>query len=250
MACAVFYLQRSKHVFLRLDPKSMEFDRHIFVHSVRIGLPSGVQQMAVALGMMALSRIVNGFGTTIIAAYTIMGRLESFIIMPAMNFSMAISTFVGQNLGAGKPERVRRGLKTTLGMALSVALTSTIIVLLFRRGLCSIFTSDEAVILEGMKYLAIVAAFYCVFTAQFVLTGVFRGAGDTVMPLLFTLMALWIIRIPAAWVLSRAWGTTGIWAAIPAAWSCGCLMSVVYYRIGHWRHKAVIKIPVEPAAVD
>jgi putative MATE family efflux protein len=250
LACAMIYLQRSRHAFLHLQPSSMVFDRAIFAQSVRIGLPSGIQQMAVAAGMMALSRIVNGFGTVVIAAYTIMGRLEAFVVMPAMAFSMAISTFTGQNLGANKPDRVRHGFHTTMLLGLGVAVFTSAVVLLFRRPLIGVFTTEEAVILEGMKYLSIVAGFYAVFTAQFIFIGVFRGAGDTLVPLLFTLLALWIVRVPAAWLLSGPFGPTGIWVAIPTAWTTGFVLSLLYYNFGKWRHKVVVKVPLEPAAID
>jgi putative MATE family efflux protein len=104
----VVYLNKT-HEFLKFNIKGMVFDRDIFKISLKIGLPSAVQQTLVATGMMALSSIVNLFGTNTIAAYAAAGRLDSFASMPAMNFAAAISTFVGQNMGAKKPERVKHG---------------------------------------------------------------------------------------------------------------------------------------------
>ena len=105
----ILYLQRINPLF-KVNYFKLRFDKQIFKESLMIGLPSGVQQMLVAAGMMALTRIVNSFGTDALAAFTAAGRIDSFAMMPAMNLSMAISTFVGQNIGAGKHERVRSAM--------------------------------------------------------------------------------------------------------------------------------------------
>ena len=112
----IWYLNRY-HSFMDFSPSKMRFDKSIFKKSLKIGLPSGVQQTFVSLGFLALYRIVNIFGVPTIAAYTIAMRIDSFAVMPAMNFSAAISTFVGQNIGANKFERLGRGLKSTLLMS-------------------------------------------------------------------------------------------------------------------------------------
>ena len=106
---AVFYLNKT-HELIRFNIREFAFDWEIFKQSLRIGLPTGLQQTFVALGMMALMGIVNGFGTDVVAAYTAAGRLDSLAIIPSMVFSTALSTFVGQNIGAGKIDRVKKGL--------------------------------------------------------------------------------------------------------------------------------------------
>jgi len=100
----IWYLNKF-HTFMNFSPLKMRFDKKIFMKSIRIGLPTGFQQTAVALGFLALYKIVNVFGVPTIAAYSIAMRIDSFAVMPAMNFSAAISTFVGQNIGANKFER-------------------------------------------------------------------------------------------------------------------------------------------------
>ena len=237
---SVIYLNRY-HQLIRVSYSGLVFDRDIFRKSLRIGIPTGLQHTFVSLGMMALLRIVNGFGTSTIAAYTIAGRIDSFAVMPAMNISMALSTFVGQNLGANKPERVKAGLRSTMLWTSIISLFVTAVAWLFGRDLMRVFTPDPEVIEIGYEYLLIVSTFYILFSAMFVTNGVLRGAGDTLIPMFITLFALWVFRIPVSWFLSLKIGTNGIWWGIPIAWFFGWLFSYIYYKSGRWRSKAVVK---------
>jgi putative MATE family efflux protein len=258
---AVVYLNHN-HELIRFNIKEFSFDWEIFKQSLRIGLPTGLQQTFVALGMVALMGIVNGFGTNVVAAYTAAGRLDSLAIIPSMVFSQALSTFVGQNIGAGKIERIKKGLHRTMMMAAGTAVMMTLLVLTFRVPLMSLFTEDRVVISTGAAYLTIVTSFYLLFTGMFIFNGVMRGAGDTLIPMFMTLISLWLVRIPAALFLSResveifGWtirganlGESGIWWSIPAGWGIGLLLSFIYYRTGRWKSKTVVKVKVEPVTV-
>lgn len=236
---AVFYLNRSHEIF-NISWRKYEFDRHIFRKSLRIGLPSGLQQTFVSLGALALFRIVNNFGTDTVAAYSVAMRIDSLASLVAMNFGAALSTFTGQNLGAGKPQRVYSGLIATLKMSSSVSVAVTLLVILFRHNLITIFSSDPEVIRIGAEYLLVVCSFYIVFSAMFVIGGLLRGAGATVIPMFITLFALWIIRIPASIWFSGMFGSVGIWWAIPLGWIIGAIFSWLYYLKGNWRSKVVV----------
>jgi putative MATE family efflux protein len=236
----VIYLNRS-HDIVKLNSLKLVFDKAIFKKSLMIGLPTGLQQTFVSMGMLAITRIVNGFGTDVIAAYSAAGRLDSLAGMPAMNFGAALSTFVGQNLGANKPGRVKQGFKATLMMSGALALVTSLFVIVFRHQLIHLFTEDAAVIAIGAQYLLIVSSFYIFFSAMFVIGGVMRGAGDTIVPMFITLFALWAIRIPAAWILSRYFGVIGIWWSIPVAWFIGMSLSYLYYLKGNWKTKVVVR---------
>ena len=235
------YMQRSPHEHLHLSPRKMRFDREIFRTILRIGLPSGVQQSLVSLGFVALTRIVNPFGTNVIAGYTAASRLDSFAAMPAMNLSMAVSTFVGQNLGAGKPERVRKGYQYTLLISAAISLSLTIALVFFKRQLIGLFAADPEVVAVGAGYLVIVSSFYLVFSSMFVTGGVIRGAGDTLTAMIITLLALWVVRIPVSAFLSSRMGSTGIWWGIPAGWVVGFSANLIYYASGRWKRKVVAR---------
>ena len=236
----VIYLNRT-HEIVKLNSLKLVFDRAIFRKSLMIGLPTGLQQTFVSMGMLAITRIVNGFGTDAIAAYSAAGRLDSLAGLPAMNFGAALSTFVGQNLGANKPERVKQGLKATFMMSGALALFTSLFVIIFRQQLMGLFTNDAAVIALGAEYLVIVSSFYIFFSTMFVIGGVMRGAGDTIVPMFITLFALWAIRIPAAWIMSEYFGVDGIWWSIPVAWFIGMTLSYLYYLKGNWKKKVVVK---------
>ena len=237
---AVIYLNRN-HKLIDFDLPNWHFDRKIFWQSLRIGLPTGFQHTFVSLGMMAIMAIVNTFGTNVIAGYAAAIRIDSLAILPAMNFSAALSTFVGQNIGAGKSDRVRRGLVATLLMSSAVSLTVMAVVILFKYQLIGMFTKDPEVIRIGAEYLLIVSSFYLLFTAMFKINGVLRGAGDTLIPMFITMTSLWVIRIPFAWYFSRSMGETGIWWSVPASWGVGLILSFFYYLTGRWKTKAVVK---------
>ncbi|MDA3821193.1 MAG: MATE family efflux transporter, partial [Bacteroidales bacterium] len=237
---AVFYLNKY-HKLIKFNIRHFVFDLKVFKDSMRIGLPTGLQHTFVALGMMALMGIVNTFGTNVTAAYTAAGRLDSLAVIPAMVFAQALATFVGQNMGAGKIERVKRGLWTTLIMSSTVSIIMTVVVIIFKYQLMGWFTKDVDVIQIGGDYLTIVTSFYLIFTSMFIFGSVMRGAGDTLIPMFITLFALWFIRIPVAVFLSKRYGETGIWWSIPAGWTFGMLFTLIYYYTGRWKRKVVVK---------
>ncbi|MFO7828087.1 MAG: MATE family efflux transporter [Bacteroidales bacterium] len=236
---AIIYLNKT-HKIIRFSFKNLIFDRDIFKKSIRIGLPTGIQQTFVALGMMALIGIVNTFGTNVIAAYSVATRINSLASLPAMNFAAALSTFVGQNLGAKKTGRVKAGFIATFKMSSIISLTVTAAVLLFGNYIMGLFTNDQEVIRIGKEYLMIVGSFYIVFSAMFAISGVMRGAGDTIIPMFTTLISLWVIRIPGALILSKHFGEKGIWWAIPIGWVIGLILAYIYYLTGNWKKKVVI----------
>jgi putative MATE family efflux protein len=237
---AIYWLNKT-HKLIRIAIRGLHFDREIFRQSIRIGLPTGVQQTLVAIGGMALLSIVNTFGTNVLAGYSVASRLDALATIPAMSFSQALSTFVGQNIGAGKLERIRSGLISTVKMAGSVTIATTIFIVICGHILMSLFTKDIEVIRLGDQYLTIVSSFYVLFTLMFIYNGIMRGAGDTFIPMFFSLISLWLIRIPLAWFLSRRLGAEGIWWAIPVGWLIGLTLSFTYYKTGRWKRKSVVK---------
>ena len=182
---SVFYLNKT-HKLIRFSFQNLNFDKFIFKKSFLIGFPSGLQMTFVSLGMIALLSIVNTFGTDVIAAYSVAIRIDSFASLPAMNLAMALSSFVGQNMGAGKTDRVKSGYVATLKMNLIITLILSSIILIFPGWIMKAFSPDINIINIGKEYLYVVAAFYLVFTTMFINMGVMRGAGDTIIPMFIT----------------------------------------------------------------
>lgn len=226
-----------KNDMLRFRIRGMVFDKIIFNKSQRIGLPSGIQHVLFSLGMLALFGIVNKFGVKVIAGYSAAMRLDSLAIMPAMNLSGALSTFVGQNMGAGKFERIGRGLRATLVMSTGISVAITAIMFFFGETLMKMFSSDPEVIRYGVEYLVIVSSFYFVFSALFSVNAVMRGAGDMIVPMIITLISLWLIRIPFANYFMDTLGEKAVWWSAPVGWTMGLLLSFLYYYNGRWKRK-------------
>ncbi len=240
---AGIYLNKSTSL-IQFSFKNLVVDMDIMIKSLKIGLPTGLQQSFVALGMIAIMRIVNDFGTDTIAAFTAASRLDSFASMPAMAFASALATFVGQNLGAHKIDRIIQGYKITLLISSVLSILVSLLMYFEGRELIMLFSKDENVIEIGYNYLVIVSSFYVLFSAMFVTQGLLRGAGDTLIPMFFTLFALWLLRIPISFYLSRpemGLGATGIWWGIPIAWSFGFLATFIYFLTGKWKTKGIVK---------
>jgi putative MATE family efflux protein len=241
---AMMYLNRY-HRIISFRFREYRFYNDIFRQTVRIGLPTGIQHTFVSLGLMALMTIVNTFGTDVIAGYSVAGRIDSLVTLPAMNFSAALATYVGQNLGARKIERVRAGLMATILMSIFISVVLTLVVIFFKNYLIRLFTDDPEVIRIGAEYLVIVSTSYLIITLMFKLNGVLRGAGATLIPMFITLCSIWVIRIPLAWFFSDRIGETGIWWSIPAGWTAGLVLTWIYYLSGRWKSKVIIReVPV------
>ena len=131
----------------------------------------------------------------------------------------------------------RAGLPWALGGALALAASAAVI--LFRRPLIRLFNADAGVTALGERYLAIVAGGYVLFSTMFVTGGLLRGAGDSLVPMLATLIGLWVVRVPAATLLSRRLGTDGIWLATPIGWAAGTILLAGWYAGGLWKRKAL-----------
>lgn len=251
IAQSVAFILGIRHISIKSNDipfsvRQMKFHPKIFYLSIKIGLPSGVQQMLVALGMVALSSMVNAYGTVIIAAYAIAGRIDSFALMPAMNLSQALTTFVGQNVGAKQLDRVKKGLYATIAISMSISLFISLLAWLFGEYMMNMFTTDPHVISEGAKYLVIVSSFYFLFSVLFSINGLFRGVGLTHVPMFVTLIALWGVRIPSAWFYSSFMGPSGIWWGVPSGWFTGAVIAAAYYKFGNWQTKNLMHATQNP----
>lgn len=249
-----YYLNRKENSMVRfnLNFRKWEFNWENFRLSLKIGLPSGIQQTLVGLGSMALLGIVSPYGTAVLAAYAAAGRVDMFVSMPSMNLAAALSSFVGQNLGAGKFERIKQGLKSSLIYSSALCIFLSLTVVFFGEEIMKLFVDSNSphyneIIQIGKEYLVIVTSFYIVFTTMFIINGVMRGAGATLVPMLITTLSLWVIRVPLAYLLSDKFGESGIWWSIPIGWTAGFIGALIYYKSGLWKKHRVkpVMIPAE-----
>jgi putative MATE family efflux protein len=244
------FLIRQKHL-VAPDPRGFRFDPAMCLLILRIGIPTMLQQGLISVGMVVMISLVNGYGAVAAAAFGAAMRIDQFAFLPAMTISMAVATLTGQNLGAGKIDRVGRIFRW--GLVLSCALTSvaTALAILAPTTILRLFIQDEAVILAGARYLRIVGPGYLIFTVMFIANGVINGSGHTLITTGISLIGLWGVRLPlAAWLSQRLGRVEGVWIGMVAGLIVGMTLSLAYYFSGRWRRVIGTASPSEPGLAE
>ncbi|MBE5887842.1 MAG: MATE family efflux transporter [Lachnospiraceae bacterium] len=214
---------------------------------VSLGLPSGITQAIFSSAMIIVQSLTNSFGEMFIAANVIVMRVDGFAMMPNFSFGTAMTTYAGQNVGAGKMDRVVKGAKQGTVMAVAVSAVITGIILIFGKYLMGIFT-DTAELVDMSRYLmGILAVGYIAMAVTQSLSGVMRGAGDTVTPMWISLLTTVLVRVPIAYGISYLTRTEElpfgrfecIQISLLCSWCIGALLTFIFYRIGAWKKKAI-----------
>ncbi|MCD8321390.1 MAG: MATE family efflux transporter [Oscillospiraceae bacterium] len=216
------------------------FDRASFSKSLRLGIPTSVQQCAVGLGMVIMQRLINSFGVDTISAVAAAMKLESFAMVPIMMFYMGLSNFTGQNMGAGNIDRIKRGYHQTMVMAL-VTCAGIILLLIFAGPYAvRLFNMNETATAIGVEYLRTLAAFFLIFGVMYITNGVLQGSGDVIFPTIASMTSL-ITRIIAANIMAMfpAIGYRCIFYATPIGWALGALIVWIRYLTGRWMNKSI-----------
>ena len=241
----IFYINR-RYPQLRIRPFHFAFHGELFAKVIKLGIPAGVQQALFSLGMMALQVVVNRHGSDFMAGFNGANKLDTFAFMPVQSFGNAVTTFVGQNMGAGRLDRVRSGTRGTLAMAGIFSVGAAILLIGAGPLLMRLFSQEEAVIQAGMAYLVDVMPFYWVLAGLIVLCGVVRGAGEMLVPMLANLLSLWLVRVPAGYLLDSLLGPDKIFYCYAIGWALGLCIISVYYLSGRWKSKAVVTPLAQP----
>lgn len=186
----------------------------------------------VSFGMLFVIGFVNAFGKTATAAFGAASRIDQLAFMPAMTFSMAISTLAGQNIGAGKLHRVREIFGWGLIYCGGFTIIAALLAMFAPRVILQLFTDDPAVLDMGVPYLRIVGCSYVFFALTFSSNGVINGAGHTLITTIIAVVGLWLVRVPLAWVLPRFFGVVGIWYAMAISFVASMLVSMGFYLSG------------------
>lgn len=224
---------------LRVKKCHMYWEGGILKEIFSLSFLTCLQQSVMNFGILMVQGLVNSFGTVIMAAFAAAVKIDTFAYMPVQDFGNAFSTFVAQNYGAGKKERIREGMRRALVFVFVFCGMISILVCLFARPLMGIFVDEknQDVIMAGVGYLRIEAAFYFGIGLLFLLYGYYRAVKKPGMSVVLTLCSLGT-RVALAYILSRipAIGVTGIWAAIPIGWALADAVGVCYY-FGRMRWK-------------
>ena len=213
---------------------------------VKLGVPSGITQGIMSVAMLVVQSLTNSMGEVVMACNVIIMRVDGFAMMPNMTFGQAMSVYAGQNVGAGRLDRVDKGLRQGMAMAVGVSASITVVLLLFGHILFDLFTDTPELIDLAVRMMRILAVGYICIAVTQVLGGIMRGSGDTVTPMWITMITTVFLRIPVAYGLAYLTRTeqypngqpVALFTSLLISWSMGALISYLVFRRGKWRTKA------------
>ncbi len=230
-----------------LGKEQLKMKKQYVAQIVRLGLPSGLTQAIFSSAMIVVQSLTNSFGEMFIAANVIVMRVDGFAMMPNFSFGTAMTTYTGQNVGAKKYDRVTQGAKqgTVLAVACSALITG--IILLFGRYLMDIFTDTPELVDMSVYMMRILAVGYIAMAVTQSLSGVMRGAGDTVTPMWISLCTTVLIRVPIAYGISWLTRTAElpygrsecIQISLLVSWVMGAVLTTIFYKVGRWKKKSI-----------
>ena len=226
---------------LHITWKDFQPDFSIIGRILKIGLPSLLTGLQRSFGVLLIAFLMAPFGTMAMAAHGIYSRIELFIFLPGSGLAAGAGVLVGQNLGAGHPERAEKSSWIASVILEGLMIVVSAVLLLWADGIISIFTTDPELIRLGSTFLRIAVAGFTVIAFNLILQGCISGAGDTIANLILGFVAMWVVQIPLAVLLPRVngLGALGIRWALVAGNIIGSIIYVAYFRLGKWRQKRV-----------
>ena len=207
---------------------------------VKLGLPSGITQAIFSMAMIIVQSLTNSFGEAFIAASVIVMRVDGFAMLPNFSYGTAMTTYAGQNAGAGNYERISKGAKQGTILAICTTAVITGLILIFGRQLMGIFTTTESLVTLSMRLMSILAVGYLAMAITQSLSGVMRGAGDTMTPMWISLITTVIVRVPLAYGIAYFTGRQEcIHISLLCSWLIGAAITLIFYKLGRWKKKAI-----------
>lgn len=240
----IIKLAKMKHTF-DFNLKMLIPDKRFSVKLIKLGLPSGITQAIFSLAMIVVQSLTNSFGEMVIACNVIVMRVDGFAMMPNFTFGSAMTTYAGQNIGAKRMDRVNKGTKQGTIIAVAVSATITLLILIFGKYLMGVFTDTAELVDLSMRMMGILAVGYIAMAITQSLSGVMRGAGDTMTPMWISLITTVILRVPVAYGIayltrSAAYPTgrpESTFISLLVSWTIGAIITAIFYKRGKWREK-------------
>ncbi|MBE7721651.1 MAG: MATE family efflux transporter [Lacrimispora celerecrescens] len=230
-----------------LHVTSLTFDPKLFTEILKYGTPAAIQLSVVSLANLTITKLINSFGAAVMAGITAAAKIDQLAIMPVSNVSMALSTFVAQNMGAGQEDRARKGLRFAIVMMVVLAIFISVVLISLGPWLISMFLNrkdiNAGIIAEvGLSYLNIMVIFYFLFAFLFAFNGFFRGVGDSVMAMVFPVASLFVRAVLAhLLVLFAGMGPEALAWSIPVGWALSSLAAWIYYYKRLWGGKMLVQ---------
>ena len=229
MVCLL--LMRTKECY-QLKLSQIRFHRGMFSRVIRIGLPAGFQSLMYSSSNVVIQANMNSFGTDTIAAWTAYGKIDALFWMTVSSFGIAITTFAGQNYGAGKYDRVRQGARVCLKMTLVVAIVLSIVLYFGGEYIFWLFTTDTQVIQKGMEILRFMAPTFWTYVFIEIFSGTLRGMGNSLIPMLLTCLGVCALRIVWLFTMVPIWpDVRTVIFSYPMTWSVTSILFIIYYRM-------------------
>jgi len=227
-------LMRDDDIY-RVSLRKLRIDKGSLVRIVKVGVPAGLQSSIISFSNVVVQRFVNIYGTAVIAGSSAFNKIDGFIVMPFMSLSLAATTFIGQNIGARKWDRVKGSARCIFIMTTVITAVTCAVLYLFCENILHIFTSDPEVIFYGMKEMKWLMPFYVLCGFVQASSGVIRGAGQSVVPMVITVSSFCGLRI--LWlVLSGMFfpSVDAVFACYPVTWAAAAAVLFIYYNKGGW----------------
>ena len=221
----------------KLDVRAIRFDFQCLKSIVRFGLPSGVQNSVIGFANLVVQTNINSFGSAAMAGCGAHSKIEGFAFLPVTCFSMALSTFVGQNLGAHKHDRVKRGIGFSIACSCITAEVIGILVYLYAPQLVAFFNATPEVVEFGTRHMRVISPFYCLLAFSHCIAGIMRGAGRATAPMVTFLSTWCLLRVTYITIAVRFVNelTTVSWA-YPITWTCSSIIFLIYFMKADWIH--------------
>jgi putative MATE family efflux protein len=220
----------------RLDTRHVRIDGGILARILRVGIPAGLQHTMMGISNLVIQSFINALGATVMAAWNVFNKVDGIIVLPTLSFGLAMTTFTGQNFGAGKRERIMAGMKTGLRMSVGFSVVVSLLFYVFAGRLFVLFSSDPDVLSYGTRILRGLTPFYFIVAVMYVLSGVINGAGYSLATMVIMLLNLCILRIAFLKLASRFIpGIDVVFLAYIVSWAMCDVGLYAYYKKGRWR---------------
>ena len=245
-ALCMFRLMRMADIF-ELKKSHLKLQKQYTMRVVQLGLPSGITQAILSMAMIVVQSLTNSFGEMFIAANVIVMRVDGFAMMPNFSFGTAMTTYAGQNVGARLDARVDKGAKQGTLIAMGTSAVITGLILVFGKSLMGIFTKTPELVELSRYMMGILAVGYIAMAVTQSLSGVMRGAGDTMTPMWISIATTILIRVPIAYGISFLTRTPElpngrqecIFISLLLSWVLGAIITFVFYKRGKWKNKGI-----------
>lgn len=219
----------------RISLKSLRIHKVMALRIIQIGLPTGIQNMVISFSNILIQASINQYGATAVAGFSAYLKIDGFNILPVLSISMAITTFIGQNYGAGKYDRMKKGMWVTLLMGVVYTVLTGILLLTFSEPIMRLFSKDPGVIAYGQTAMKHFCPFYWMLAILHSLAGTVRGTGKSVPPMVVLLLSLCLFRILwIQFVLPHYPSIEGIFVLYPVSWLVGAVLMILYAWKGKW----------------